>query len=316
VSASYLYVHGEHLIRARDVNLPRPTDLTYPVFDDAGIFTGNYFTIQSFGTWQLTPSVDCPAFFVPCINDVQRPIAALGSINVFESEASSTYNAFTLSVRRRFSGGFAMNLAYTWANAFDDAQDSPTTGSSQVQNSFATQSERGRSSVDQRNRLVFSLVAEPRPFHKDHPVLKAIFNDWKFSTLVTAGSGRPLNPRIIGDPNRDTNGDSDRLPGARRNSFTGPDYATTDLRLTRKLFTHERFKLEFLVECFNTFNRDNRRVDITDDGFTNNAGEFVLGTQTINSKIYPASFQTLSSFLKPTSAYARRQLQFAVKLSF
>jgi hypothetical protein len=143
-----------------------------------------------------------------------------------------------------------------------------------------------------------------------------MFNDWKFSGLVSAGSGRPLNPRIIGDPNRDTNSDSDRLPGARRNSFTGPDYATADLRLTRKLFTHERFKLEFLAECFNTFNRDNKRVDVTDDGFTNNAGQFVFGTHTIASKVYPASFQTLSSFLKPTSAYAPRQIQFAVKVSF
>jgi hypothetical protein len=253
---------------------------------------------------------------VPCINDVQRPIAALGSINVFESEASSMYNACTLSARRRFSSGFAMNLAYTWANAIDDAQDSPTTGTSQVQNSFATKSERGRSVTDQRHRIVFSWVAEPRPFHREHPVLKALFNDWKFSGLITAGSGRPLNARILGDPNRDTNSDSDRLPGARRNSFTGPDYATADLRLTRKLFTHERFKLELLAECFNTFNRDNKRVDVTDDGFTNNAGQFVFGTQTFAGKVYPASFQTKSSFLKPTSAYAPRQIQFAIKLGF
>jgi hypothetical protein len=316
VSASYLYVHGEHLIRARDVNLPRPTELTYPVFDDSGAFTGNYFTIQSFGTWQLTPSVDCPAFFVPCINDVQRPIPTLGAINLFESEAASTYNAFTLSARRRMSNGFSLMLAYTWANAFDDAQDSPTTGTSQVQNSFATQSERGRSAIDQRNRFVLSLVAEPRPFHREHAVLKTLFNDWKFSSLISAGSGHPLNPHILGDPNRDTNSDSDRLPGVARNSFTGPDYATADLRLTRTLFRHERFKLELLAECFNTFNRENKRVDITDDGFTNSAGQFVFGTQTIAAKVYPASYQTFSSFLKPTSAYAPRQIQFAAKLSF
>jgi hypothetical protein len=315
VSASYLYVHGEHLIRARDVNLPPPTDLTYPVFDDSDTLTG-FFTIPSFGTWQLTQSATCPQFFVPCINDVQRPIAGLGAINLFESEASSTYNAFTLSARRRMSNGFSLALSYTWANAFDDAQDSPTTGTSQVQNSFATQAERGRSSIDQRNRFVLSWVAEPRPFHREHAVMKAIFNDWKFSGLITAGSGRPLNPHILGDPNRDTNADSDRLPGVARNSFTGPDYTTTDLRLTRKLFTHERFKLDLLVECFNTFNRDNQRVDISDDGFTNNAGQFVFGTQTIAAKVYPASYQTFSSFLKPTSAYAPRQLQFAVKLSF
>jgi len=151
-------------------------------------------------------------------------------------------------------------------------------------------------------------------------VLKALFNDWKFSSLISAGSGRPLNAHILGDPNRDTNSDSDRLPGVARNSFTGPDYATTDLRLTRKLFTHERFKLELLAECFNTFNRDNKRINVSDtsmdDGFFNSAGQFVLGKTTIGAKIYPASLQTFSNFLKPTSAYAPRQIQFAAKLSF
>jgi len=214
------------------------------------------------------------------------------------------------------SNGIALSLAYTWANAFDDAQDSPTTGTSQVQNTFATNAERGRSAIDQRHRLVFTWVAEPRPFHREHAALKAIFNDWKFSGLISAGSGRPLNPRILGDPNRDTNSDSDRLPGLARNSFTGPDYATTDLRLTRMLFTHERFKIELLAECFNTFNRDNKRVDVTDDGFTNNAGQFVFGNTPPKFQNIPAHFQLLSSFLKPTSAYAPRQIQFAVKLSF
>jgi hypothetical protein len=36
LSGSYLYTHGEHLIRARDVNLPPPVQITYPVFDSTG----------------------------------------------------------------------------------------------------------------------------------------------------------------------------------------------------------------------------------------------------------------------------------------
>ena len=36
VSGSYIYVHGEDLIRARDVNLPPPVQVTYPVFDATG----------------------------------------------------------------------------------------------------------------------------------------------------------------------------------------------------------------------------------------------------------------------------------------
>jgi hypothetical protein len=36
LSGSYLYVHGEHLIRTRDVNLPAPVRVSYPVFDETG----------------------------------------------------------------------------------------------------------------------------------------------------------------------------------------------------------------------------------------------------------------------------------------
>ena len=57
---------------------------------------------------------------------------------------------------------------------------------------------------------------------------------WKNSGVIAAGSGRPAKPTIIGDANQDGNSDNDRLPAARRNSFTGPDYATTDMRLSRK----------------------------------------------------------------------------------
>jgi serine/threonine protein kinase len=64
---------------------------------------------------------------------------------------------------------------------------------------------------------------------------------------------------------------NDRLPGLRRNSLVGPDYATTDLRLTRRLFVGDHLKIELTAESFNLLNRDNRRVLITPDGFTSNS---------------------------------------------
>jgi Carboxypeptidase regulatory-like domain/TonB dependent receptor len=95
VAVSYLYVHGEHLIRALDVNLPPPVALTYPIFDSTGsIFQGGYYTVDSFATWQFSRTLDCP--FPPCINPLGRPIAQLGAINEFQSAASSVYNGATL----------------------------------------------------------------------------------------------------------------------------------------------------------------------------------------------------------------------------
>jgi len=316
VNVAYLYVHGQHLIRARDANLPQPAQVNYPVYDESGTnFLGSYYTVDTFSTWQTAPSLSCP--FPPCLNEVARPIPQLGSVTSFESAASSVYHGVTIAARRRMYKGFGFRVAYTFARAIDDGQDALVVGKpSLVQNAYAPQFERGPSVTDQRHRFVAAVTAEPQPFHRDRPVLRALFNDWRFAGVLTAGSGRPVNARIAGDANRDGNTYNDRLPGYRRNSFTGPDYATMDLRVTRKLYATERVRLELMVESFNLFNRANKRVDITDDGFLNSAGTFVQQDTVIGGKHYPAQFRRAGSFLVPTNAYAPRQVQVSARLRF
>jgi len=90
----------------------------------------------------------------------------------------------------------------------------------------------------------------------------------------TIGSGRPVDVKVFGDPNQDGNSSNDRLPSYGRNAFLGPDYATTDLRLTRRIYLRPRYKLELVVEAFNALNRDNQRVIVADDGFTSTATDF------------------------------------------
>ncbi|PYX68984.1 MAG: hypothetical protein DMG72_21860, partial [Acidobacteria bacterium] len=215
---SYLYVHGVDLIRARDVNLPPPAREPYPVYDESGTnFLGTYYNVDTFSTWQFSRSLTCP--FPPCINPLARPVPQLGAINQFESAASSLYHGLTVSVRRRMVSGVYFRLAYTWARAVDDGQDALVAGRPvTVQNSYSTHSERGPSVTDQRHRFVFSWIAEPRPFSRTHDVLGTLFNDWKFSGVVMVGSGRPVNARVIGDPNQDDNSGNDRFPGLWRNS--------------------------------------------------------------------------------------------------
>ena len=315
VGVSYLYVHGENLIRARDVNLPTPMAVQYPVFDPTGTtFLGDYYTVNSFATWQFTDSMTCP--YPPCVNPLKRPIPQIGAINVFESAASSDYHGFTASVRRRMTSGLYFRAAYTWARAVDSGQDALVAGRpSTVENSYAP-SQWGPSVTDQRNRFVVSWIAEPHPFHRSHEILGLFFNDWKFANIITYGSGRPVDARIFGDANGDDNTYNDRLPGALRNSFIGPNYATADFRLTRRFHFRERFRLEFIAEAFNLLNRDNQRMTITDDGFNNNAGSFVPFDKTIGNKYFPAYYRTSAGFLHPTSAYAPRQVQLALKLTF
>ena len=313
---SLMYVHGEHLIRARDVNLPTPTTVTYPVYDQTGDnFLGVYDTVQSFSTAQFLPSVSCA--IPPCINPLQRPISQLGAVNVFESAASSTYQGITVSLRRRMTHGVYFRLSYTYAKAIDDGQDALVAGQpATVQNTYAPNAERGPSSTDQRNRLAFSWIAEPRPFDREHPMLGKLFNSWKFSGVFSYGSGRPVDARIVGDANQDDNSLNDRLPGASRNSFLGPDYSTTDLRITRRIFLSDKIKLDLIVESFNLFNRENQKLDTTSNGFLNDAGQFVPIDNRIGINVFPAQIREQTNFLKPTDAYAPRQLQLALKLIY
>jgi hypothetical protein len=296
---SVLTVHGEHLIRALDVNLAQPSALTYPIFDSTGsIFQGGYYTVDSFATWQFSRTLDCP--FPPCINPLGRPIAQLGAINEFQSAASSYYNGATLSINRRVARGTYLRISYTYARAIDDGQDALVAGQpATVQNSYVPGAERGPSVTDQRQRVVAAFSAEPHPFHRGHEFLGYIFNDFKISTVVNYGSGRPFNATVAGDPNQDGNDLNDRLPGYSRNAFTGPDYATTDLRLTKTLRFGERYKLNLIAESFNLLNRDNQRVTITSNGMVNSATTFVTDSVTANIAPYPGYYQLPTNFMKP-----------------
>ena len=318
VGTSYIYVHGVDLIRARDVNLPPPVNVQYPVYDSAGVnFLGTYYDVQSFSTWQMIPSFTCP--WPPCINPLARPIPQLGAIDVFESAASSVYNGGTLSIRRQMTNGVYFRLAYTYAHAIDDGQDALVAGRpALVQNSYAPGAERGNSVTDQRHRLVFSWIAEPRPFHRQHELRSKIFDDWKLAGVYTYGSGRPVNVMVSGDPNQDGNDMNDRLPGVGRDSFLGPDYASMDLRLSRRFYVHDRLKLDLIGESFNLFNRDNGLVQITEDGLESNTAYFIKMSEQLGIGInyYPGHYQLPSNPLKITNSYPPRQLQSAFRASF
>jgi len=313
-SVSYMYVRGVHEIRSLDVNLPAPTIVDYPVYNDTGSVYLGMYQVASFATWQTTPSVTCP--YPPCINPVQRPDPQLGAINSFQSASSSIYNGVTVSIRRQMSRGMYFQVGYTLAKAMDDGPDALVVGrSGNVQNSYATSLEWGPSVNDQRNRFVAAWVAEPK-LHFDGGTLNALANHWKLSSVITAGSGRPVNATIAGDPNGDGDIYNDRLPGYERNAFLGPDYFSTDLRLTRTIKCGEHIVWNLVAESFNVFNRTNARDEISDDGFYNSAGEFVAYSSSVKGTVYPGEFLMNSNFLTPTNAYAPRQIQFSLRLSF
>ena len=313
---SYLFVHGVDMIRARDVNLPSPTYYSYPMYDPTGsTFQNAFYNVESFATWQQNQSISCP--FPPCLNTLDRPLSQLGAIDQFESAASSVYHGMTVSLHRRMSTGMYFRLAYTWAHAIDDGQDALVAGApSTVQNSYATKSEKASSVTDQRQRLTISAIEEPNPFAGGQHVLADMFDHWKISGIMTFGSGRPANATVSGDPNQDGNTSNDRLSGYGRNAFIGPDYATMDLRIARKMDIGSRYHFELTAESFNLFNRDNQRYGVNDNGYYNAAGQFIKYFQHAGGAYYPAYYQQPMSLMKPTASFAPRQMQFSMRVNF
>jgi hypothetical protein len=302
------------MIRARNVNLPPPTYYSYPIYDSTGnTFQNAFYSLASFATQSGT---GCP--YSPCFI-LNRPISQLGAIDQLESAASSEYHGMTVSLHKRMSGGMYFRPGYTWAHAVDTGQDALVAGApATVQNSYSTKSEKGPSVTDQRNRLTISASEEPNPFEAGPKILAAMFNHWKISGIMTYGSGRPANATVSGDPNQDGNTSNDRLPKYGRNALLGPDYASMDLRVGRKINLGGRDHLELNAESFNLFNRDNKMYGLTDNGFYNSAGQFVkYGQQPVaGGSYYPAYYQQPTSFMKPTSSFAPRQMELSMRLDF
>jgi carboxypeptidase family protein len=313
-SASYTYVHGINQIRSLDVNLPKPVITEYPVYNDTGsVFLGMY-DVASFVTWQTSRSATCA--YPPCLNPIQRPNGRLGTINSFQSASSSIYNGMTVWLKQQMSHGMYFQVGYSLAKAMDNGPDALVAGRpGNVQNSYDTAAEWGPSVTDQRNRFVAAWVAQPK-FRFATSTLNTLVNNWRVSSIFTAGSGRPLNATMAGDPNGDSDIYNDRLPKYIRNAFVGPEYVSTDMRITRTIRCGEHLTWNLTAESFNLFNRTNSRVQISDDGFYNSAGQFVAYSSQVGGKQYPGMYMMNSNFLKPTNAYAPRQVQFAVRLSF
>src|SRR4051812_30328196 len=181
------------------------------------------------------------------------------------------------------NNGLYFRLAYTYAHATDDGQDALLTTGSQVLDTTSTAAERAPSVTDQRHRLALAWTTDPRPFHRDHPILRNIFNDWRLSGILSAGSGRPVNAHVNGDANRDGNIENDRLPGVGRNSSIGPNSISTDMLITGIFHLNDPCPLKPSTESSTPFNRQNQRMNVNDDGFANTAADFILLDRTIGA---------------------------------
>ncbi len=223
------------------------------------------------------------------------------NIQMVSSTGWSSYYGAQFTVQKRLADGYSLRANYILSESKDDGSD--FTQAEQPNDPYNRRAERSYSAEHQRHRVTLTGVWElpyGRDDHRDtNPLLKGVFGGWTMSTTFTYRSGTAENPSVGSDVNADGNSSTDRpfIDGvmAGRNSHEGPDYASVNLRLSKRFRFDRRRALLLQLEAFNLFNR------------TNYGGvNMTWGTTA-------AARDTFGQF---TSANAPRQLQLGAKFEF
>jgi hypothetical protein len=174
------------------------------------------------------------------------------SVNVFESDNRSSYNALMLHVQgnmRRFNlvANYTLSKAQTWGCLLGELFDyvdgvcpnEPGTSNAGLLNAFGP-GDYGPSGEDVRHRFVLAGI-----FH--------VPGGFELSTVNQVESARPVT--ITNADNTDriyVNGVYTSL-----DEFRGTPYIQSDLRVTRPFRIRERWQIDPFIEFFNLFNRNN-----------------------------------------------------------
>ncbi|MFZ9361571.1 MAG: TonB-dependent receptor domain-containing protein, partial [Holophagaceae bacterium] len=170
---------------------------------------------------------------------VRRPDVRYGSVFLYDSSGSSSYNAATLGLNWRPQSNFALNANYTFSRAMDNYIDWLT--DYYPNNPYDLAGEQGPSNQDQRHRFNLTMI-----YSKD---------TWTFSMIGKMFSGRPWNVFAGADLNNNGDGGAgDRPAGVGRNSEYLPSSHNIDLRVAKSFALKGKQKFELMVDVFNVTN--------------------------------------------------------------
>jgi len=147
----------------------------------------------------------------------KRPNPLFGSDNARGNYYGSNYNAFDVTLRKRFSRGLSLNANYTYAKAMDEVSDVFRTKNGGALGNEATTDQQnvgndyGPSDFDVRHRVVVS-------FNYDLPVFRGnrLLGGWTVNSIISWNTGSPIG---MYDSSSDANANGVRSD---RPEFVGP----------------------------------------------------------------------------------------------
>ena len=334
LEVNYIGSKGTHLLRLVDGNPPQPglvsaLEAFCVPTNPENVMNCSPQTLQFSNLWLGGNNGSLP--FIAANN------SAFLQAELYKSIASSTYHALQMNITKRFSHGFAIQGAYTYSHAIDNASDPLVPG--QGNQSFPRDSldlgpERGNSDFDVRQRLVMNYSWQ-LPFgrgakHWSEGVVGKVLEGWDVSGISTFSGGLPYdiftnvdtqhtgfaarpdyNPSATVTPSSNPRTQTGPLVGyfsvpncdscagnIGRNVFRGPGINNTDFVTTKRISMTERTRLDLRFEFYNLFNR-------------------VQFNQPDNSIADGPGFgQSTSELVRPDFTTGARQIQLALKLTF
>jgi hypothetical protein len=237
-----------------------------------------------------------------------RPIFSAGRanptfdhINMFQSVAASSYNAFTAMLTKRMTHGWMTQATYTLARGVDNAPLTGTyvvgSGDDRVSDPTNLDRDKGVTPFNQTHTLSVSAVVAPQV--GGDGVRAKLLNNNQVGIILQANSGLPFNIRSNVDLNKD-GVLNDRPIGIERNSGRLGRVANLDLRYSRFLPVQGTWRGELFFEAKNLFNVEN-----------------VAGVnRVVTTDAFGAPAASIPTTFPGTAGYDQRQMQLGVKFSF
>ena len=143
--------------------------------------------------------------FLPNSVPPGAPASAYPAGYIYEtSNGTSSYNALSTQVQRRFRGGFSFNGVYTFSKALDDSQATGGRGAASTtlaQNWLDLTAERSLSSFNRTHTLNLNTQFSTGQGVRGGGLLPgwkgALLKDWTLSATMQVGSGLPLTPVVL-----------------------------------------------------------------------------------------------------------------------
>jgi hypothetical protein len=297
VSAAYVGTRGRNLLRFTSPNLG-PNVLLVPLVFTTQLGTFGPFDIgqPQFSGVVLPPGTNVtPDGFI--IGG--RPVSGVGPVNVFESTASSDYDALQVQLRGRLQSKFQYQVSYTFSKSTDDVSDVFDLAGAPAlpQNSLTFEGERGPSNFDARHRFSYNFVWDLPDFSDHDRAFRKVFGGLQIAGIGRFQTGQPFTVNSIFDINLDgnltdrlntTNGitltddrsnpirvtnEAERLNGSLlaqigqdgaigRNTFRAGNVLELDLAVVKNIALTEQQRLTFRMDIFNITNRANFGVPV------------------------------------------------------